>query len=128
MDASSTDTPAKLLKLELGSQFPIKTPFKLKRDFLKVVQINNWEKNSPGFNLLNYPSAYWMNRTTNVVVNEYCDVGPIEFALPNSKTGFFYECVLQKLFGKIQMVIVTDSYQMMIWMNHMVIYILMMDE
>ena len=41
MDASSIDTPAKLLKLELGSQIPIKSPFKLKRDVLKVVQKNN---------------------------------------------------------------------------------------
>ena len=44
MDASSIDTPAKLLKLELGSQIPMKSPFKLKRDVLKVVQKNNWEK------------------------------------------------------------------------------------
>ena len=65
-----------------------------------MVQKNNWEKNSPEFNLLNYPLAYWMNRTSSVVVNEYCDVGPIEFALPNSKTGFFDEGVVQKLFGK----------------------------
>ena len=41
-----------------------------------------------------------MNRTSNVVVNEYCDIGPIEFALPNSKTGFFDECVVQKIYGE----------------------------
>ena len=41
-----------------------------------------------------------MNRTSNVVVNEYCDVDRIEFALLNSKTGCFDECVVQKLFGK----------------------------
>ena len=29
MDASSIDTLAKLLKLELGGQIPIKSPFKL---------------------------------------------------------------------------------------------------
>ena len=45
MDAGSIDMPAKLLKLELDSQIPIKTPFKLKRDILKVVQKNDWGKN-----------------------------------------------------------------------------------
>ena len=98
MDAGSIDTPAKLLKLELGSQIPIKSPFKLKRDILKAVQKNGWGKNSPG--LLNNCSYYWMNKTSGVVVNEYCDIGPIEFALPNSKTGFFDEFVIQKIYGK----------------------------
>ena len=41
-----------------------------------------------------------MNRTSYLVVNEYCDIGPIEFALPNSKRGFLDECVVQKLFDK----------------------------
>ena len=97
MDAGSIDTPAKLSKLELGIQIPIKSPFKLQRDVLKAVQKNGWGKNSPESLSC---SCYWMNKTSNVVVNEYCDVGPIEFALPNSKTGFFDEFVIQKVYGK----------------------------
>ena len=38
INANSINTPAKLLKLELGSQIPIKSPFKLKRDILKVAK------------------------------------------------------------------------------------------
>ena len=36
INANSINTPTKLLKLELVSQIPIKSPFKLKRDVLKV--------------------------------------------------------------------------------------------
>ena len=43
-------------------------------------------------------SAYWSvnkHKTTN---REFQCSGPMECALPNSKTGFFYECVTQKFY------------------------------
>ena len=37
----------------------------------------------------------WSNEHVDIV-HEYKDIGCIELALPNSKIGFFYECVTQK--------------------------------
>ena len=40
--------------------------------------------------------GYWSNNPN--AVNEYCsNAGPVEFALPNSKIGFFDECAVQSL-------------------------------
>ena len=41
INASSTDTPAKLLKLELGCQLPLKSYYKLKCDVVKCLRDDN---------------------------------------------------------------------------------------
>ena len=42
IDSCSINTPAKLLKLELGCQLPVESPFKLKRDLVKALRKNDW--------------------------------------------------------------------------------------
>ena len=40
--------------------------------------------------------GYWSNKH-NAVNQYHSNVGPVEFALPNSKIGFFDECAVQRL-------------------------------
>ena len=85
---------SKHLKMELGQQLLIKSPFKMKRDIVKraedFVSASSivWNDNN---------SCCWFNRKLDIV-KEYRDCGPIELSLPNSRIGFFDECMTQKFF------------------------------
>ena len=74
------DTPARLLKLELGAQLPITSLPKLKRDIVKSLKRRSFcgQLNSHG-------SKYWQYRDES-----------IEYALPNSRSSFFDNSVVQK--------------------------------
>ena len=87
MQSQCIDNPSKKLKLELGLQLPIKSPFKMKRDIIKMASSNHlpWVKEES--------DLFWYNRK---VVQEYADCGPLEMTLPNSRIAIFDECVTQK--------------------------------
>ena len=97
MDAKSIHTPTKLAKLELGCQIPVKSLCKIRCDVVKASVRNLVSSDVNAHKKLN-ESGYWSvnkHKTTN---REFQCSGPKEYALPNSKTGFFYECVTQKFY------------------------------
>ena len=93
MEARSINTPAKMLKLELGMQVPVKSPFKLSRDVIKSLR----KKGNCGvMSSLNTSSIVnWSDKHVDIL-KEYRDPGPTELSLPNSRIGFFNECVIQR--------------------------------
>ena len=86
--SKSINNHLKLLKMELGQQISIKSPFKLKRDAVERAQLNMR-------NRLAFDSSCWFNKHVNVV-EEYKHWGPLQYLLPNSRIGFFYSCITQK--------------------------------
>ena len=87
INSRSIDTPCRLLKLELGAQLPIKSLPTLKRDIVKCLKRQSFcgQLNSHG-------SKYWQGRS---IMPHHCDES-IEYALPNSRSSFFDNCVVQK--------------------------------
>ena len=92
--SSALDNHSKLLKMELGQQIPIKSLHKMKRGIGKRRQTLF---NSPVLRSNSFDHCYWYDQRVRKVssLNAY---GPIEYSLPNSKWGFFDECVTQKFF------------------------------
>ena len=89
MQLQCIDNPSKKLKLELGLQLPIKSPFKMKRDIIKMASSNHLPLVKEESDL------FWCNRKVGIVP-EYADCGPLKMTLPNSKIAFFDECITQK--------------------------------
>ena len=99
IDACAIDTLAKMIKLELGCQVPIKSPFKFGRDVIK--RMRNQDEGHISSSLLTTNStSHWSDKRCDIVVNEYRDPGPIELSLPNSRIGFFDKCVTQRVYSK----------------------------
>ena len=99
IDACAINTPAKMIKLELGCQVPIKSPFKFGRDVIKRMR-NKYEGRISSSLFTTNSTSHWSNKCCDIVVNEYRDPGPIELSLPNSRIGFFDECVTQRVYSK----------------------------
>ena len=59
INASSTDTPAKLLKLELGCQLPMKSYYKLKCDVVKCLRDDNHRASELDRNVEILVSSNW---------------------------------------------------------------------
>ena len=91
VESQSINSPVKALKLELGSQLPVKSLFKYSRDVIKRLN----DDRQSGLNSNSLPN--WSNEHIDIVC-EYKDIDCIELALPNSKIGFFDECVTQKFY------------------------------
>ena len=87
INSCSIDTPARLLKLELGAQLPIKSLPKLKRDIVKSLK-----RGSFCGQLTSHGSKYWQGRS---IMPHHRDES-IEYALPNSRSSFFDNSVVQK--------------------------------
>ena len=92
VESKSINTPAKALKLELGSQLPVKSYFKYNRDVIKRASSNNGGRHIVGLN--SNMQCNWSNKHGDIVC-EYKDIGHMELALPNSKNDFLDECVMQ---------------------------------
>ena len=86
----TVDNHSKLLKMELGQQIPIKSPHKMKRDVMKRVKSLNHMLAPRN---LDQGSCWHDNK---IMQQSLC--GPLEYSLPNSKWGFFNECVTQRFF------------------------------
>ena len=108
IDSCSINTPAKLLKLELGCHLPIKSPFKLKRDLVKALRKNDRgaREGSSSLNVDNL--CYWVNKK-HTIVREHWDLGLIEFSLPNSRTVFLRNVLCSTSIYEIPMQIPIDS-------------------
>ena len=92
MDACSINTPAKMLKFKLDMHILVKNPFKLGRDMIKSLK----KRGNHIMSLLNTLSIInWSDKHVNIV-KEYRDPGPTELSLPNSRIGYFDECVIQR--------------------------------
>ena len=92
MEARSMKALAKMLKLELGMQVPVKSPFKLSPDVIKSLR----KKGNRVMSSLNTSSIVnWSDKLVGIV-KKYRDRGPTELSLPNSKIGLFDECVIQR--------------------------------
>ena len=84
---------SKLLKMELGQQIPIKSPHKMKRDLIKTARALD-----PAYELIPNRSCWYDQRILQVLSLNAFD--PLEYSLPNSKWGFFDECITQKFFDR----------------------------
>ena len=82
INSRSIDTPARLLKLELGAQLPIKGLSKLK----------SLKRRSFCGQLNSHGSKYWQRRS---IMPHHHDES-IKYALPNSGSNFFDNSVVQK--------------------------------
>ena len=88
MDVKSIDTPAKLAKLELGYQIPVKSPCKMRHHVVKASVRNHVSSDVNVHKKLN-ESGYWSvnkHKTTN---REFQCSGPMEYALPIQRWDFF---------------------------------------
>ena len=92
LKSSALDNHSKLLKMELGQQIPIKSSHKIKRDIGKRRQTLS---NSPVLRSNSFDHCYWYDQRVRKV-SSLNACGPIEYSLPNSRWGFFDECVTQK--------------------------------
>ena len=87
INSCSIDTPAQLLKLELGAQLPIKSLPKLKRDIVQSLK-----RQSFCGQLNSHCSKYWQGRS---IMPHHHDES-IAYTLPNSRSSFFDNSVVQK--------------------------------
>ena len=91
------DNFSKLLKMELGQQIPVKSMHKMRRDVVKRVrQFNPTDPFPYGCHMEQH--KFWCDEESNTVSLK-C-VGPLEYSLPNSRWGFFDECVTQKFYDR----------------------------
>ena len=91
LESGGMDNHSKILKLELGQQIPVKSPFKMKQDMVKRARSSMPIK----LEKTEFDSCCWFNKKVSIV-RGYRECGPLEFSLPNSRIGFFDECVTQK--------------------------------
>ena len=92
LKTNTMDNHSKILKMELGHQIPIKSLHKMKRDVMKKIKSLNpmlVPRN------LDQGSCWYDNK---IMQSSSC--GPFEYSLPNSKWGFFDECVTQRFFDR----------------------------
>ena len=97
-----------MIKLELGCQVPIKSPFKFGRDMIK--RMRNKDEGRISSSLFTTNSiSHWSDKRCDIV-NEYQDSGAIELSLPNSRIVIFFTNVLRKEYArKIQILTLIDT-------------------
>ena len=91
--SNTVDNHSKLLKMELGQQIPIKSPHKMKRDVMKRVKSLNPTLAPRN---LDQGSCWYDDK----IMQSSSSCGPLEYSFPNSKWGFFNECVTQRFFDR----------------------------
>ena len=91
--SNTMDNHSKLLKMALGQQIPIKSPYKMKRVVMKRVKSLN-----PTLAPRNLDQgSCWFD---NKIMQSSSSCGPLKYSLRNSKWAFFYECVTQRFFDR----------------------------